>query len=149
MRDMEAPSSFPRGWYRIALSDELGGGRTARAWPWSRAVRPLTVRAFGKEVVLFRDCAGRACAVDPHCPHLGAHLGDGRVDAGRLRCPFHGWCFDGDGRCVEIPFARRIPSRAQLASYRVRERDGVLFLWHDVAGGAPDYEVPALPELAE
>jgi phenylpropionate dioxygenase-like ring-hydroxylating dioxygenase large terminal subunit len=132
---MESPSHYPRGWYRVALSDEL-----------PVRPRPLTVRAFGGELVLFRDRAGRARAVDPYCPHLGAHLGDGCVDDGRLRCPFHGWCFDGDGRCVEIPFASRIPARAQLSGFLVREQDGVVFVWN--GSGAPDFEVPAVPELA-
>ncbi|MGZ3441453.1 MAG: Rieske 2Fe-2S domain-containing protein [Polyangia bacterium] len=106
------------------------------------------MNALGRELVLFRDGVGRARAVDPYCPHLGAHLGDGYIDDGRLRCPFHGWCFDGDGRCVEIPFASRIPARAQLGGFPVCERDGVIFVWHGAAGAAPDFEVPAMPELA-
>jgi phenylpropionate dioxygenase-like ring-hydroxylating dioxygenase large terminal subunit len=130
---MEAPSLYPRGWYRLALSDELGK-------------RPLTVRALGRELVLFRDPQGQARAVDAYCPHLGAHLGDGSVDGGRLRCPFHGWCFDGDGQCVEIPFAKRIPTRARVGSFLVREQDDVIFGWN--GSGRPDFEVPAVPELA-
>jgi phenylpropionate dioxygenase-like ring-hydroxylating dioxygenase large terminal subunit len=109
------PSPYPHGWYRLALSSEV------------RHDRLLTVRAFGSEIVLFRDRAGKVSALDAWCPHLGAHLGDGRVVDGEVRCAFHGWCFDSTGRCVSIPHARRIPHRAYTRAWRVDERAGIVF----------------------
>jgi len=97
--------------------------------------------------VLWRTGDGALHASDAHCPHVGAHLGfGGRVANGRITCPFHGWCFDGEGQCVEIPGASRIPQRARLRSWPLRELNGVIFLWHAADGAAPTWEVPALPE---
>jgi phenylpropionate dioxygenase-like ring-hydroxylating dioxygenase large terminal subunit len=129
-----ATTTLPRGWFRVALSQEVGKHKT-------RAVRLL-----GRELVLFRDRHGTAHAVGAYCPHLGAHLGDAEVADGRVRCPFHGWCFDGSGRCVEVPFARKIPPRAELGSVITRERDGVIFVWNGAS--TPDFAVPRVPELA-
>jgi nitrite reductase/ring-hydroxylating ferredoxin subunit len=129
MTEATQPSSpaFPRGWFRLLLSRELGRRR------------PVTVRVFGRELVAFRDGDGVARVVDAYCPHLGAHLGGGRVVDGHLECPFHGWCFDGDGRCARAPFARRTPG-ARVAAWTVREQDDVVFGWH--GDGAPDLPLP-------
>ncbi len=129
-------SSFPRGWYRIALSHEL------------RRDRPSTIRALGRELVAFREAGGAARVLDAHCPHLGAHLGDGRIVGGCVECPFHGWQFDGSGQCVAIPFATRIPQRATTRTWPVVESGGVVFVWYHPAGAAPDFALPELPEEA-
>ncbi len=74
------------------------------------AVKPL--HYFGRELVVFRGEDGVAHVLDAHCPHLGAHLGfGGRVEGGALRCPFHGWLWNGDGRCLEVPYAGRVPAQ--------------------------------------
>jgi len=132
----EPEASYPRGWYRIALSTEL------------RRDKPVGLRLLGRELVAFRDEHGRACVLDAHCPHLGAHLGDGRIVDGCIQCPFHGWRFDGAGRCVAIPFASRIPSRATTRAWQVEEIDGVVFIWYHPAGAEPDFAVPSAPEVA-
>jgi nitrite reductase/ring-hydroxylating ferredoxin subunit len=131
---MQTATTLPRGWFRAALSHEVGRHKT------------VAVRVLGRELVLFRDSLGTAHVVGAYCPHLGANLAGATVDAGRVRCPFHGWCFDGNGRCVEVPFARKIPPRAELGSFITRERDGVIFVWHGAS--APDFDVPRLSELA-
>ncbi len=129
------PLPMPRGWFCVAESADLE----------PEEVRPL--HAFGRELVLFCDAAGRPHLLDAHCPHLGAHLGHGgRVVDGTLRCPFHGWRFDGEGRCVEVPYARRIPPAARLRSWPLCERNGLVFTWFDPEGGAPSYEIPEVPE---
>ena len=69
---------------------------------------------FGTDVVLFRGDDGAPHMVDAYCAHLGAHIGvGGRVEGDCIRCPFHGWRYDGDtGQCNEIPYGdmERIPS---------------------------------------
>lgn len=128
------PATFT-GWYQVAYSDELP----------VRAVLPLAV--FGQELVLFRDEQGVAHVLDAHCPHLGAHLGyGGEVVGAALRCPFHGWCFDRAGACVSVPYAEKIPPRARLRAWPVREGSGVLFVWYDASGATPSWEPPTVVE---
>jgi phenylpropionate dioxygenase-like ring-hydroxylating dioxygenase large terminal subunit len=115
---------------------------------------PGDVRAlfyFGRDLVLYRTEAGEARVVDAHCPHLGAHLGvGGRVEGDRIRCPFHGWAFDGSsGACVEIPYgdAAHIPARAATRAYPTLERDHMIWAWYHAAGGPPFYDVPVVEEF--
>jgi len=77
------------GWYSVARSHELAIGE----------VKP--VKAFDRELVLYRTRSGEAVVQDAFCPHLGAHLGHkGRVVGESIRCPFHGWRYGTDGQCV-------------------------------------------------
>jgi phenylpropionate dioxygenase-like ring-hydroxylating dioxygenase large terminal subunit len=124
-------TSYPKGWFTVAWSSELLPGD----------VKPL--RYFGKDLVLFRTASGEPRVLDAHCPHLGAHLGHGgKVDGESLVCPFHAWRFDSAGQCVEIPYAKRIPPRAQVACWPSIEKNGVVMVWHDAAGGPPAFQVP-------
>lgn len=128
-------TSYPRGWFQVAWSDELPVG----------AVTPLS--CFGRELVLFRTEDGVAHVLDAYCPHLGAHLGHGgRVQGGHLQCPFHGWCFNGQGACVEIPHAQKIPPGAKVGAWPVHELDGILLVHHAPEGPEPTWQVPPLPE---
>jgi len=129
--------AYPNGWFRVAYASELDVGD----------VKP--VHYFGRELVVFRAQDGQARVFDAHCPHLGAHLGHGgQVEGDGIRCPFHAWRFDGNGTCVEIPYAKRIPPKARVAVWPVTERNGILFVYHHDRGEAPDYEIPVLDELA-
>ncbi len=124
---------FARGWFVIGFSDELEVGQ----------VKPL--RYFGQDLVLFRDEQGEPRVLDAFCPHMGAHLGHGgRVEGDGVVCPFHAWKFDGAGDCVEIPYSDKIPSKAKVPCWPVRERNGILFVWHDPNKGPPSWEIPAL-----
>lgn len=101
----------------------------------SRAVRddrPLARTVAGREVVLWRDAAGRPVAGPGICPHLGAPLGDGRVRCGTLVCRWHGLALDGGSFAGWEPFP----------AYD----DGVL-LWVrlDAAGGEPPLDAPVVP----
>jgi 3-ketosteroid 9alpha-monooxygenase subunit A len=128
-------TGYPRGWFVVCFSEEIGPA----------AVKPL--RYFGRDLVAFRGADGEVRVLDAHCPHLGAHLGVGGCVVGNaLQCPFHAWRFGGDGTCVEIPYARKIPPGARLRAWPARETHGVVLVWHDPAGGAPDFEVPTIAE---
>jgi len=130
--------AYPNGWFRVAMSDDLGRGE----------VRPL--RVLGRDLVLFRDEEGEAHVLDAHCRHLGAHLGHGgRVEGKAIRCPFHAWKWAGDGSCVEVPYARRIPPAARMRAWTTSERSGVVFLWHHAEDAAPTFEVPDLPMVGD
>jgi nitrite reductase/ring-hydroxylating ferredoxin subunit len=125
---------YPRGWYWVAFSRDVPRG----------AAKPA--RYFGEDLVLFRGQDGRVAVLDAHCPHLGAHLGHGgRVEDGCLRCPFHGWKFDGDGQCVDVPYAKKVPPRAQLRSWTVREENGLVLAYYPPEE-KPSWEIPPLDE---
>ncbi len=127
---------FPKGWFQVAYSDELEPG----------GVKPL--RYFGKDLVLFRTESGVAHLLDAFCPHLGAHLGHGGVVKGdSIECPFHAWTFDGGGRCTSIPYADKIPKKATMSPWTIREYGGLIHAWHHPDGAAPDFELPEQPEL--
>ena len=92
---------YPNGWFVVAFSDDLGLGD----------VRPM--KYFGTELVAFRGEDGQVRVLDGHCSHMGAHLGHGgQVKGNHIECPFHAWCYDGDGTCVAIPYAEKIPTKA-------------------------------------
>jgi len=134
-----AELGIPNGWFAVAWSADLAEADVRR------------IRYFGRELVLFRGRSGRPYVLDAYCPHLGAHLAEGgRVIADSLRCPFHGWRYEGEsGRCVEIPYCKRIPPQARVGAWEVRERNRMIFVWHHARGAPPSWEVPELPELSD
>ena len=64
---------------------------------------PTKIRLLGEDFVLFRDGGGRLGLVDLHCSHRGTSLEFGRVEDQGLRCCYHGWLYDVNGRCLEQP----------------------------------------------
>src|SRR5262245_58880393 len=131
-----ALSGYPKGWFVVCFSTELPPG----------GVRPL--RYFGRDMVAFRGEDSEVRVIDAHCPHLGAHFGyGGKVVGGCIRCPFHAWEFDGAGQCTRVPYAAKIPPRARVGAFRVREVNGVVLVHHDSEGGEPAFEIPVIPEV--
>jgi nitrite reductase/ring-hydroxylating ferredoxin subunit len=127
--------SAPVGWFVVAPSSELPPQRV------------LPLRYFGKDFVLFRSALGTAHLLDAYCPHLGAHLGHGGVVAGEsIRCPFHGFCFDGAGNSTHIPLSPRRAPSPTIPSYPICERNGLIAVYHHPAHEAPETEVPVVPE---
>ena len=113
-----------RAWHPVARSTEVG-------------TEPVSIRLLGEDWVLVRlpdpdapDGTRLAAFVDV-CPHRLAPLSAGTVVGNGLRCGYHGWCFDADGHCVDIPAlgGERIPSRADLlAPAALTEHQGLVFL---------------------
>ncbi len=126
---LEPVLPYPDGWFAVAFTGELG--RT------DVLTRPLQ----GEDVVLYRVGDGSVRAIRPYCPHLGAHLGLGRVDGGELICPFHSFAFDPDGSCVRTPYGKP-PPKAGLDRLPVREVNGVVFVWRHHDGRPPYWEIP-------
>lgn len=123
-------SGFPTGWYAVARGDELPP-ETVRG-----------VRYFGEDIALFRTADGTVHATGAYCPHLGAYLPEGgKVDGDRLRCPFHGFEFDGAGACVKNAYGTKPPPKARLRVWRTREVAGMVLVWFDALGRTPDWEV--------
>lgn len=127
---------FPMGWFSVERSHQLAVGE----------VKP--VKAFDRELVLYRTRSGKAVLQDAFCPHLGAHLGhEGRVIGESIRCPFHGWQFGPDGRCTHIPYCDEIPERARVRTWPTREKNGEVYIWFHPENTPPRWDLPDLPEL--
>ena len=105
--------AMPNGWFAVAFSRDIVPGEVQ------------SIEYFDQSLVLFRSRMGEARVLDAYCPHLGAHLGEGgRVVGDTLRCPFHGWQYDGEtGECTHIPYCERIPPRARLKAWDVVEKN--------------------------
>ncbi|MEZ5322408.1 MAG: aromatic ring-hydroxylating dioxygenase subunit alpha [Microthrixaceae bacterium] len=133
--DGSDPPPVPNGWYAAAASTDVASGET------------MPFVAVQRHLVLFRGEDGEAHVVAAYCPHMGAHLGNGTVKGSTLACAYHGWKFDGGGQCVEIPYSDgRIPSRACVRSFPVREQDGLILFWFHAAEAEPTYQVPTFDE---
>jgi phenylpropionate dioxygenase-like ring-hydroxylating dioxygenase large terminal subunit len=91
---------------------------------------PVRVRLLGENLVAFRDTRGRVGLVQENCPHRGASLFFGRNEDAAIRCVYHGWAFDVEGRCVDMPsepapFCERVRMRA----YPVHESGGIVWAY--------------------
>ncbi len=105
------------------------------AHPWqavglSRNLRkkPLPVLVDGRPVVLFRDEAGNARALHDRCPHRHAPLSGGKVVAGEIECPYHGWRFQGSGALSALPCHLGDLPKIGVPAFAVHEEEGILFL---------------------
>jgi phenylpropionate dioxygenase-like ring-hydroxylating dioxygenase large terminal subunit len=134
-----------RYWHPVALLDEF----EPRLDP-AMALRPLkAVRLLGQDFVLWRDAEGRYSLLDRDCPHRGADLKYARHEGDGVRCPFHGWKFAHDGRCLETPAEPAVNGVPSTLCQRVRQRSwplrtaaGTLFAYLG-AEGSTSPELPA------
>jgi nitrite reductase/ring-hydroxylating ferredoxin subunit len=104
---------------------------------------PRQVRLLGEDLILFRDTTGRPGLVYPHCAHRGASLFYGKVEAQGIRCCYHGWLFDVQGRCMEQPCepgCGHDRHNARQPWYPVQELYGLIWAYM----GPPDKK-PVLP----
>lgn len=91
---------------------------------------PLRVRLLAENLVAFRDTTGRVGLVQENCPHRGASLYFGRNSDGAIRCVYHGWAFDADGTCTDMPsepapFCEKVRMRA----YPTHESGGIVWAY--------------------
>lgn len=133
----------PYGWYAVSLSEELATGD----------VKPIVY--FEEDMVLFRTESGQAKVLDAMCPHLGAHIGHGGTVKGEsVACPFHGWEYNGDGICTDVPYAENMPPAVRdgkqvIHAYPVVELNGVIWAWYHPEKSAPLFDLDEVPELAD
>lgn len=126
-------NSIAEGWYQIGWSSDFPAG----------TVKPVSY--FERELVVFRGESGALHVLDAFCRHMGAHLGHGGcVERDSIRCPYHGWLYDGvDGRNTEIPYSE--PDKMgnlQLRRWETREIDDVVLVYYSHDGAAPSYDPP-------
>lgn len=123
-------------WYVGGTSDELTD-------------QPLKRRMLGQDFVLFRDAHGVARCLSNTCIHRGGSLAGGKLIGNGVQCPYHGWEFDGEGRCRRIPSLgkhAKIPGRARIDAYPTEERYGLVFAF---LGDLPEEERPPIMDIPE
>ncbi|WP_250502435.1 Rieske 2Fe-2S domain-containing protein [Caballeronia sp. AZ7_KS35] len=107
---------------------------------------PVRLMILGEKLLAFRDSASRVGIIDHRCPHRCASLFLGRNEENGIRCVYHGWKFDVNGNCVDMPsvpphmdFKDKVHARA----YRTAERNGLVWVYMGENQGNP----PPLPEI--
>ncbi len=120
-----------RYWLPCALSEELPENDGA----------PVRVRLLGEDLVAFRDSGGEVGLVDAYCPHRRAPLFFGRNEECGIRCVYHGWKFDRDGRCVDMPSEppdSMFATKVKIKSYPTWEGGGLVWAYM----GPPEHQPP-------
>ena len=127
---------YRRFWLPVLLAEELPAPDCA----------PVRLQVLGEQLIAFKDSAGRVGVLDQRCPHRQANLFWGRNEEGGLRCAYHGWKYNVEGDCVDLPnapegsvFKEKIHA---FAAYPAVERGG--FVWTYM--GPPDH-APEVPDL--
>jgi phenylpropionate dioxygenase-like ring-hydroxylating dioxygenase large terminal subunit len=123
---------FRRYWLPALLASEVAEPDGA----------PVRVKLLGEPLLVFRDSAGRLGSVDEFCAHRGVSLWFGRNEEHGIRCPYHGWKYDVEGRCIEVPSepeGSRFCEKVKLKSYPLIERGGVVWIYM----GPPEHRPPA------
>jgi len=126
--------AYKHCWFVVARSQDID--------------KPKAAELLGQKLVVFRDKNGKACTTDRYCVHRGGDLSDGVVCESGIRCPYHGWTFDGDnGRCTAIPAlpdsAKFPPNAPAIKAYPTIER--FAHIWTCLA--EPAFELPHPPEI--
>jgi phenylpropionate dioxygenase-like ring-hydroxylating dioxygenase large terminal subunit len=126
---------FRRFWLPAMLASELAETDGA----------PVRLRLLGEDLVAFRTTSGRVGVLDTYCPHRNANLFWGRNEEEGLRCVYHGWKFDAEGRCVDMPSeppSSRYADKVTQPAYPAVDKGGVIWVYM----GPPALK-PELPQL--
>jgi phthalate 4,5-dioxygenase len=125
---------FRRSWIPALLAEELP----------ENDCPPVRVKLLSEKLLAIRDSEGRYGLIDEFCAHRGVSLWYGRNEENGIRCPYHGWKYDVEGRCVEVPSEppeTGFCDRIRLTNYPLIEMGGILWTYM----GEPDRR-PPLPE---
>jgi phenylpropionate dioxygenase-like ring-hydroxylating dioxygenase large terminal subunit len=115
--DLRRVGAHPDHWYPVAWSENLKAGK------------PIGRRFAGEPIVLWRGRDGRIFALEDRCAHRQVPLHLGVVKGDELKCHYHGWAYDGTGRCVDVPYLGRERLPNGVKSYPAREIDGLIFVF--------------------
>jgi phthalate 4,5-dioxygenase len=122
-------------WIPALMTEELPGADCP----------PVRLRLLGENLIAFRTTSGTPGVIQNACPHRGASLFFGRNEEEGLRCVYHGWKFDIEGNCVDMPSEpaeSNFKSKVHAAAYPCRERNGVIWTYM-----GPAETLPPLPDL--
>jgi phthalate 4,5-dioxygenase oxygenase subunit len=108
-------------WIPAAKSSELAADGT-----------PMRLMLLGEKLIAFRDSSGRVGVMDHQCPHRCASLVLGRNEQDGIRCIYHGWKFDVDGNCVDMPSvppAQDFKEKVKAKAYKALDRNGLVWVY--------------------
>ena len=132
-----AAGLHPDHWYAVEYDARLAPGQVVEA------------RFSGRSVAVFRGADGSLGALENRCAHRHVKLSIGQVNGCALTCAYHGWSYDAQGRLVDVPhelFGRRL-DKVKVASYPVRARYGLIWLFPGDPALAERTPMPEIPEL--
>jgi phenylpropionate dioxygenase-like ring-hydroxylating dioxygenase large terminal subunit len=132
-----AAGLHPDHWYAVEYDKQVKPGRV------------VEVRFWGRSIAVFRGADGRLGALENRCAHRHVKLSIGQVTGCRLTCAYHGWSYDAEGRLTDVPhelFGRRL-DKVKIASYPVRSRYGLIWLFPGDPSLAERTPMPDIPEL--
>jgi phthalate 4,5-dioxygenase len=133
---------FRRFWIPAVLSEELPGPNCPQ----------VRVTLLGEKLLAFRDSEGRIGLLDRYCAHRRADLFYGRNEEGGLRCVYHGWKYDVEGRCLDIPNARvpqAFKDKCKIRAYPTLEKGGMIWAYmgpRELMPELPQYEFLQVPD---
>lgn len=125
----------PNHWYAVALGQEVVN-------------QPRSIVLWHQAIVLYRDSQGQVQALEDRCPHRQVKLSHGAVVGDRLECAYHGWQFDGQGACAQVPYLapdQKLPT-CQLRTYPVQEKDGFVWIFPGDSAQAATVPLAGLPQ---
>ncbi|MFJ7832167.1 Rieske 2Fe-2S domain-containing protein [Peribacillus sp. NPDC097284] len=107
--------------------------------------KPQRVKLLGEDLIAFRDTDGKIGLIEEACPHRGTSLYYGINDGCGIRCMYHGWKFDTNGDCTEIPSEEGDPKfrkKIKIKNYPVKEVKGIIWTYM-----GPEKKQPEFPEF--
>jgi phenylpropionate dioxygenase-like ring-hydroxylating dioxygenase large terminal subunit len=126
-------------WYLICPVDELK----------PKKIRKLTI--LEHPLIAFRDAEGKPAVIEDRCCHRNVPLSLGKMNQkGCVVCPYHGWEFNGEGRCVHIPSLPKedeIPRTAKVRRYPTRVQHKLLWVFLGEEEKAEVVAPPPIPEM--
>ncbi len=127
----------PNHWYAVSWADQLQPGKI------------LAIKIWQQAIAVYRDQTGEVHALEDACPHKGVALHKGQVQGCNLACAYHGWEFNHQGECVNIPYlpdSQKLP-KAQAQSYPVQEQYNLIWIFPGDPTLAATCSIPEMPEF--
>jgi 5,5'-dehydrodivanillate O-demethylase oxygenase subunit len=124
-------------WQPVAVGDSIAPGKARR------------LRVLSEDLTLYRGEGGTPFLIGERCAHRCTVLHTGWVQGDQIRCMYHGWRYDGMGRCTEMPAEQNArPDLVKIAGYPAHEYAGLIFAYMG-EGPAPPFDLPRKPALEE
>ncbi len=127
-------------WYIACLEDEL------------KVQNPLKKKICGEELVIFRTESGKISVIEDRCCHRNVNLSLGYIQGENIKCGYHGWEYNCDGKCVRIPSLsneERIPAGAKVKAYTVIIKHRCVWVWIGEDARIDESLIPPMSEMDE